>query len=112
LPVASIINGKRQTFNNSNVLTFTMDKSGTSFSKNNKLSVLLGQETYEDKGQFLSNETRYFPLGISPERAFANMNLGSGPQGQPQPKPTSSENTTKLASFFGRINYAYADKYL
>jgi len=112
LPLASINNVRRNTFNISNVLTFTMDKSGTSFSKNNKLSVLLGQETYEDKGKLLYVESRYFPLGISPERAFANMNLGSGPQGQPQPKPTSSESDNKLASFFSRVNYSYADKYL
>jgi TonB-linked SusC/RagA family outer membrane protein len=112
LPLASINTIKRFTLDNSNVLTFTMDKSGTEFSRNNKLTVLLGQETYEDKGKSLRVETRYFPLGISPKRALANMNLGSGPQGQPQPKPTSSESDNKLVSFFGRINYSYADRYL
>ncbi|HLG38250.1 MAG TPA: SusC/RagA family TonB-linked outer membrane protein, partial [Chitinophagaceae bacterium] len=112
LPLASINTVKRFTLNNSNVLTFTMDKSGTAFSNKNKLTVLLGQETYQDKGKVLYVETRYFPLGISPDRAFANMNLGSGPQGQPQPKPTSAESVNKLSSFFGRINYAYDDRYL
>jgi TonB-dependent starch-binding outer membrane protein SusC len=112
LPLASINSIKRTTFDNSNVFTFTMDASKTNFSRYNKLTVLLGEETYEDKGNALYVETRYFPLGISPQRAFANMNLGSGPQGQPQPKPLSSESDSKLVSFFGRMNYAYDDRYL
>jgi TonB-linked SusC/RagA family outer membrane protein len=112
LPLASINSLKTFTINNSNVLTFTMDRSGTGFSKRNKLSVLLGQETFEEKSNMLYVETRYFPAGISPTRAFAAMNLGSGPQGQPQPKPISSQSDEKLLSFFGRINYSYADRYL
>lgn len=112
LPLASIEMFNRTTINNSNVLTFTLDKSGLSFSTKNDLSVLIGHEIYEDRGKSLLTETRYFPLGISPDRALANMNLGSGPQGQAQPKPVSSEATSKLLSFFGRINYAYKDKYL
>lgn len=112
LPLASIDMFNRTTINNSNVLTFTMDKSGSAFSENNDLSVLVGHEIYEDRGKSLLTETRYFPLGISSERALANMNLGSGPQGQAQPKPVSSEATSKLLSFFGRVNYAYKDRYL
>lgn len=112
MPLASINTIKRYTLDNSNVLTFTMDRSESRFSNNNNLTVLLGEETYEDKGKALYVETRYFPVGIRPDRAFANMNLGSGPQGQPQPKPTSSESDNKLTSFFGRINYSYADRYL
>lgn len=112
LPLASIDIFNRTTINNSNVLTFTMDKSGLPFSDNNDLSVLIGHEIYEDRGKSLLTETRYFPLGISADRALANMNLGSGPQGQAQPKPISSEGTSKLLSFFGRLNYAFRDKYL
>jgi TonB-linked SusC/RagA family outer membrane protein len=112
MPLASIYNFTRTTINNSNVLTFTMDKSGTAFSNNHDLTVLAGHEIYEDRGKSLETETRYFPLGISPDRALANMNLGSGPQGQAQPKPVSEEGISKLLSFFGRINYAFKDKYL
>ena len=112
MPLASIDIFNRTTINNSNVLTFTMDKSGSPFSTNNDLSVLVGHEIYEDRGKSLLTETRYFPVGISPDRALANMNLGSGPQGQAQPKPVSSEGTSKLLSFFGRVNYAFKDKYL
>ena len=112
LPLAAIDIFNRTTINNSNVFTFTLDKSGLPFSTNNDLSILVGQEIYEDKGKSLLTETRYFPSGITPERALANMNLGSGPQGQAQPKPVSSEATSKLLSFFGRVNYAFKDKYL
>jgi TonB-linked SusC/RagA family outer membrane protein len=112
MPLASINKISQSTVDNSNVLTFTMNASGTGFSQNNKLTVLLGQETFEEKGKNLYVQTKYFPIGISPERAFAEMNLGSGPQGQPQPPPTSVEFDRKLSSFFGRIDYSYADRYL
>lgn len=112
MPLASINTFNRTTINNSNVLTFTMNKSGTAFSQKHDLTVLAGQEIYEDNGNQLYVETRYFPVGISPDRAFANMNLGSGPQGQPQPKPTSTVGESRLLSFFGRVNYGYDDRYL
>jgi TonB-linked SusC/RagA family outer membrane protein len=112
LPIAEIDNSKRFTIDNSNVLTFTLDKSGTSFSKNNKVTLLLGQETYLDRITGLDVVSRYFPNGITPERAFANMDLPTPPTGETQPKPSSNDVTAKLASFFGRLNYAYSDRYL
>lgn len=112
LPIAEIDNSKRFTINNSNVLTFSLDKSGTGFSRGNKLSLLLGQETYQDTRSGLNVISMYFPNGITPERAFANMDLPTPPTAQTQPKPTSYDVTAKLTSFFGRLNYSYLDKYL
>lgn len=112
MPIAEIDNSKRYTVDNSNVLTFTMDKSGTDFSRNNKVSLLVGQETYLDKSNDLDVVSRYFPNGITPERAFANMDLPTPPTGETQPKPSSSDVTAKLSSFFGRLNYTYSDRYL
>lgn len=112
LPIAEINNSKRFTVDNTNVLTFTMDQSGTGFSRKNKFSLLLGQETYQDRISGLDVISRYFPNGITPERALANMDLPTPPIGQTQPKPSSNDVEARLASLFGRINYSYSDKYL
>ncbi|ANE49722.1 SusC/RagA family TonB-linked outer membrane protein [Flavisolibacter tropicus] len=112
MPIASINTISKNTFNNSNVLTFTMKKSGTRFSNKNDLDVLLGQEIYENKYKRNYIETRYFPVGISPERALGNMGLGTAPVGASQPPPVSTDLTDKIFSLFGRVNYAFDDKYL
>jgi TonB-linked SusC/RagA family outer membrane protein len=58
-------------------------------------------------------ETRYFPADISPEKALANMGLGSAPTGSSQPLPTSFiAPPDRLFSVFGSAKYAYDDKYL
>lgn len=111
-PLANIQNIKKVTLNNSNVLTFSNGQLKGAFNKKNEITVLLGHEVYESKINTNSIETRYFPIGIKPEAAFGNMNLGSPPQGVQQPKPVTTEITSRLVSFFGRVNYAYDKKYL
>ncbi|WP_207497271.1 SusC/RagA family TonB-linked outer membrane protein [Aridibaculum aurantiacum] len=112
MPLASIRTIGRNTLNLSNVLTFNFDKSKTRFSENNSLSIIAGQEIYEQRFNNMFIETLYFPVGITPNRALANMNLGTGPQGQPQPRPTTFEVESRIASFFSRVNYSYKDRYL
>jgi TonB-linked SusC/RagA family outer membrane protein len=112
MPLASINTISKNTLNNSNVLTFTMKKSGSKFSDKNDLDVLVGHEIYENKYRRNYLETRYFPVGISPEKALANMGLGSAPTGSIQPPPQSTELTDRIVSLFSRVNYAYNDKYL
>ncbi len=112
MPIASIFTGQSRTLNNSNVITFTMNKSGTKFSERNDLEVLLGHEVYENIDKQYRIETRYFPVGISPERALANMGLATPPTGASQLPATSQELTNRLVSFFGRVNYALDKKYL
>jgi TonB-linked SusC/RagA family outer membrane protein len=112
MPTASINTQTRNVLNNSNVLSFTMNRSGSAFSKKNDLDILLGQELYQSVSRNHNIETRYFPIGITAESALGNMGLGSAPAGTTQPPPTSSEFTNKLFSLFGRINYAFDKKYL
>ncbi|MBO0951314.1 SusC/RagA family TonB-linked outer membrane protein [Fibrella forsythiae] len=109
LPVAIIRNSTAITINNSNVLTYR--KAGFGGGKHD-IDALIGQETYETNGRAVGLETRYFPSEISPEKALANMNLGSPPTGAIQPQPTSAEYQNRLLSFFGRLNYSYDKKYL
>jgi TonB-linked SusC/RagA family outer membrane protein len=74
---------------------------------------LIGQEIIDVRSQNTLFETRYFPADISAEKALANMGLGSAPTGSTQPLPFSFINPpSRIASFFGRLNYAYDDKYL
>lgn len=115
LPTASINTTTRTTLDNSNVILFSMDKSGTSFSKHNKLSVLLGQEVYDDNIKNYYIESRFFPAGISAERALGNFTLGAVPAGSvglAQPLPTSLETPNRIFSLFGRVTYSYDNKYL
>lgn len=112
MPIASIFTGENNTINNSNVLSFTMNKSGSSFSQRNDLDVMLGHEIYENLDKQYRIETRYFPPGITPEKALGNMGLATPPTGTTQPPPTSQEMTNRLVSFFGRVNYSFDKKYL
>ena len=112
MPIASIFTGQSRTLNNSNVFTFTMNKSGSKFSERNDLDVLLGHEIYDNLDKQYRIETRYFPVGITPERALANMGLATPPPNTSQLPPTSQEMTNRLVSFFGRVNYTLDKKYL
>jgi len=108
MPIASILTGATNTFNNSNTLTYTK----RDINKHHDFDFLIGQEIYQNSSQQFNAETRYFPIGISPEKALSNMNLGNPPSGQAQPRPTTNNATARSFSFFSRINYAYDKKYL
>jgi len=109
LPVASIGQQNNYTISNSNTLQYTLND----FKKHHDITLLVGQEVVDARSKQNSIETRYFPSDISPEKALANMGLGSAPTGSAQPLPTSFEEPpARIASFFGRATYAYDDKYL
>jgi len=112
MPIASILNGTNRTINNSNVLSFSMNKSGTSFSQRNDLDVLVGHEIYDNYDEQSRIETRYFTPGITAKQALANMGSATVPVGGAQIAPTTQEMTNRLVSFFGRVNYAFDKKYL
>ncbi|MBL0307755.1 MAG: TonB-dependent receptor [Chitinophagaceae bacterium] len=109
LPVASIGQQNNYTISNSNTLQYTLNN----YKQHHDLTVLAGQEVVDVRSKQNSIETRYFPSDISPEKALANMGLGSAPTGSAQPLPTSFEEpAARIASFFGRVSYGYDDKYL
>ncbi|MBL7741896.1 MAG: TonB-dependent receptor [Chitinophagaceae bacterium] len=109
LPVASIGQQNNSRMQNSNTLQYTL----TNFKQHHDITVLAGQEVVDARSKQNAFETRYFPAEISPEKALANMGLGSAPSGSAQPLPTSFEEPkARLFSLFGRVSYAYDDKYL
>ncbi|QEC43389.1 SusC/RagA family TonB-linked outer membrane protein [Pseudobacter ginsenosidimutans] len=106
LPVASIAQQNSTTFNISNTLQYSLPKFG-----DHSLDVMVAQEIYETKAKTNTTETRYFPADISPDKALANMGLGSPPPGFQQPRPTSNETPpSRIFSVFGRVNYDWNNK--
>lgn len=112
MPVAGIKTAGTTSINNSNVLTFTMNKSGTNFSKRNDLDVILGHELYQTTIRANETVVKYFPVGVTAKQALSNMGMAQTPVGGLQPLPTSNELQAKLVSFFGRINYTFDKKYM
>lgn len=106
LPVASIAQQNSTTLNISNTLQYSLPRFGS-----HAIDVLLGQEIYETKAKSNTTETRYFPADISPDKALANMGLGSPPPGFQQPRPTSNETPpSRIFSLFGRVNYDWNNR--
>jgi TonB-linked SusC/RagA family outer membrane protein len=109
LPLLTWAHNDRFTINNSNVLTYS---NNSLFGTKHSLNLLVGHEIYETKNKNDAMELRYFPVGLKPEAAFTNLGLASAPAGFSQPKPTSSEITTRQVSFFTSLKYDFDDKYL
>ena len=111
LPVASIGQQSNYQITNSNTLQYSVND----FKKHHDFSVLVGQEIVDFRTQQNATQTRYFPSDISREKALANMQLGSSPTGTTSPPTTTTSFVnppSRIASFFGRVTYAYDDKYL
>ncbi len=109
LPVASIGIQNNMQLTNSNTLQY----SRTKFREHHDFSVLIGQEIVDFRSKQNITETRYFPADISPQKALANMGLGSAPSGSSQPLPTSFvQPPARIFSIFGRVTYGYKDRYL
>lgn len=102
LPLGEITNSNARSFRWANTLTYKKE-----FGKHD-ITVLGGQEiNIMNKGFSEYTRAKLFVENTSPERMFANMQLG-----------TTDRHTSfvsagqKLASFFGRINYQYDSRYL
>jgi TonB-dependent starch-binding outer membrane protein SusC len=112
MPIATVQQSNRQTFDNSNVFTFSNRRFNGTFNENNTFDFIAGQETYETRNTDNTIIQRFFPLGTTAEKALGNLNLASPPTGIAEPAPTSDEDVQRISSFFGRLNYGYKDKYL
>ena len=109
LPFATITTTTQSTFNNSNVLDYSVEKGLHS------VGVLLGEEIYQQTNRQQYIQTNFLPLEITAERALANINQGVLPAGQtsqPVLPSTSIPQDYRLLSGFGRLTYSYDDKYL
>ncbi|MCS3797202.1 SusC/RagA family TonB-linked outer membrane protein [Niastella sp. OAS944] len=108
-PVIVFDNSQSILITNSNVLTYT---NSSLFGSKHSLSVLAGQEIQKTTNNADRTELRYFPIGITADEAFNNLQLAAAStQANPQPLPSSSQVPVSLASFFSTIDYNYAQKY-
>lgn len=107
-PFVSIQDLNNTSFNQSNVFSYNNAGNGSSFSKNNRIMALIGQEIYISHTTGSDSQLRQFPIGIAPADALNDLSLGTYLPAYPQ--PTDYKST--LLSFFGRINYSYQSKYL
>ncbi|MCF3109872.1 TonB-dependent receptor [Niabella sp. CC-SYL272] len=92
-----------QTLDFANTLTYT-----PRLGKGHSLNILAGHEIYNARNEIIDNQVRDFPMGITAEKALAQLSLGI----PVVLSPSTSGTESRTVSFFGRSNYSYADKYL
>jgi TonB-linked SusC/RagA family outer membrane protein len=102
-PLILVANTSIRTINNSNTLDYN---NRNILGSKHTIDILLGQETYQTYTTANGLDLRNFPIGTSPDQAFANYSLAQTVQ-----PPTVSEIPIQNASFFSRISYNYAGKY-
>ncbi|ADY53887.1 TonB-dependent receptor plug [Pseudopedobacter saltans DSM 12145] len=101
-PISRVTNLKGYSYRFSNY--FTYDKV---FNKIHSLNVVVGQETLSSGYKTVTNESRFYPLGMKTGEILANANFGT-----PIPTRTYISQDDRLSSYFGRANYTLKDKYL
>jgi len=104
-PILTLATLNNTTLDISNVLSF----SNASFNpKHSDISILFGEETYNQNVNGLSSTYKSFPIGVTSTDAINQPNLGV--LATSNPVPTVYEN--HLLSFFTRANYTFDKKYL
>jgi TonB-dependent starch-binding outer membrane protein SusC len=102
LPLGEITQSQAQDLRYSNTLNYLWKRD------KHDLSVLVGQEmVLRGKGFEEYNRAKFFDAGITPQKLFATMGLGTQ-----DIHNTSEIAADKTASFFGRILYQFAGKYI
>jgi TonB-linked SusC/RagA family outer membrane protein len=107
MPIVQLDRSQSRRITNTNTLNYTK-KFGR-----HKLDVLLGQETIQTDGESSNTYVKWFPKSILPEEAFANIAAATPPAGLIQDAArTAALAPDRLASFFGRVNYIFDNKYI
>lgn len=68
--------------------------------------LMVGQEMKSSQSSGKTYTTCYFPVNTTAEKAFDNLALGT-----PYENSSSAGSPTRISSFFGRVHYAYQEKY-
>lgn len=104
LPIARLDSTEERVINNSNVFTYSVKK----INNLHDFDFVIGEETYEHTSTDRNSLFRDYPLFTSYNTAFENTSLGTSFSGYPK---LGKDKYTNI-SFFGRINYAFDDRYL
>lgn len=106
MPVSEIRSGEALSLTNSNTLNYRF-----SLGDDHKLDVLAGHEIWQEKTKSGVIVTKYLPVDITPEQAWAGIDKATPPSGLIQDAPSTSQFEQKLLSYFGRLSYNYKGKY-
>lgn len=107
-PIINMNDANMTSVNENVVLTFNNSSIKSKFNKDNAINALLGHEIYQVSSTTKMDQVRYFPVGITPEKAFSQLSLGTSTPLY----PTSSDAKSRIISFFTRLGYTYKNKYL
>jgi len=103
-PIIILDTSTAKIITNSNVLSYSLK----GWKKNHDIDVLVGEETYELRTISHTTQVKNYPLNTGFLDAFKDHTLGTVVTGFPR---TAESRYTQL-SFFGRVAYAFKDKYL
>ena len=109
MPILSTTAATSRSFNNSNVFTITNAALKNGFHRDNRISLLLGQEVNLQRFRSTDLQLRNFPNGIPVKKAIGQQSLG-----QPYPAgigPQTKTTEANLASLFAKIDYGYKGRY-
>ncbi|TDO24220.1 SusC/RagA family TonB-linked outer membrane protein [Pedobacter duraquae] len=107
MPVVTISNGSTLTITNTNTINYDFK-----IKDDHKFNFLLGQEINQSNTKNQATSTKWLPVDLTAEQAFAGIQKATPPPGGVQDAPTTSQGANRLFSVFGRASYTYKDKYL
>ncbi|MRG48607.1 SusC/RagA family TonB-linked outer membrane protein [Chitinophaga sp. SYP-B3965] len=107
-PIINIVNSNTTSITENAALTFNNSVFKSKFHKDNSITVLLGQEIYQASSLSQTDQVRYLPIGITPEKAFSQLSLGTSTPLY----PASTDTKSRIVSFFTRVGYSHKNKYL
>ena len=102
MPMTEWTKGESSKWRFAHTLTYNFN-----VAKHHKFNVMVGQELTHSQTRSTSTSARYFPLGIKPEAAFDNQGMGT-----PYQHTSTTSTPDRIASFFGRVNYNYSNRYM
>ncbi|SIT94429.1 SusC/RagA family TonB-linked outer membrane protein [Pontibacter indicus] len=105
-PVVELRAGEALSITNSNTLNYRF-KLGEA----HDINALIGQEIWQRGSKNRNVITKWLPVDITPEQAFAGIDKATPPADMIQIAPTTFEQEERLLSYFGRLSYSFNDKY-
>ncbi|WP_255474104.1 SusC/RagA family TonB-linked outer membrane protein [Pontibacter qinzhouensis] len=105
-PVVQLNAGQQLSITNSNVLTYK-----TTLGDNHGINFMIGEETWQRRTSSKNIQTRWLPVDITAEQAYAGIQRATPPPGLIQSSPTTNEYEETLFSLFTSLGYNFKEKY-
>ncbi|AKD05676.1 TonB-dependent receptor [Pontibacter korlensis] len=106
MPVVEMRAGESLALTNSNTLSYKFD-----INDDHKFNALLGHEIWQRNDKTSTVITKYLPVDITADQAWAGVDKATPPSGLIQDAPSTFEEEQRLLSYFGRVSYSFRDKY-